>query len=967
MRRIFSWISLLIFAVLSVAQGEPAVQRFRAFREENRSYISAKKGTGRFALSASGSAAPLVVSSSDFPGVLRVAKLLQADIQRVTDVPPDVVCDSLPSAAEIVLIGTLGKNPLLDRLVREKKLDVNDIAGRWETFLLQVVEKPFPGIKRALVIAGSDKRGAIYGMFDLSAQIGVSPWYWWADVPIRHQKKLFVLPGRHSLGEPAVKYRGIFLNDEEPALGRWAVEKFGGFNSQFYEKLFELMLRMKANYLWPAMWWASFNSDDPMNPKLADEYGIVMGTTHHEPMMRAHAEWKPYGGGAWNYETNAAQLRAFWTEGIQRMDSHESIITLAMRGDGDMAMTESTNIALLEKIVADQREILGRVTGKDVRTIPQIWALYKEVQEYYDKGMRVPDDVTLLLCDDNWGNLRKLPALEDPPRSGGYGIYYHFDYVGGPRNYKWLNTNQISRVWEQMNLAYRYGVDRIWIVNVGDLKPMEFPTEFFLDFAWNPDNWPAERLPEYTRLWAERQFGSEHAAAIADILTQYTRYNSRRKPELLAPDTYSLLNFREAETVVADYNRLAEMAERIAKLLPPEYRDAFYQLVLHPVLACANLNDLYVTVAKNRLYAAQGRAATNELAARAKALFDKDAELSRYYNTILAGGKWNHFMDQTHIGYTYWQQPEKNTMPQVEEISVPEAAGMGVAEEGTELFWPQEKSEADLPEFDHFQRQSFYLEVFNRGQSPFSYKIQCEAPWLVFSPQQGVVEKETRVLVSVLWQKAPSGEIRAPITINGPNGTQVVVYAAINNPPVPEPITGFFESTGCISIEAEHYSRTIESASAKWLRIPDLGRTLSAMTPWPVNAPSQSPGDSPRLEYDLYTFHSGEIKVRALLSPTLNFHNSDGLRYAVSIDDEPPQIINMHADFSFQDWEEAVRRNIIEAVSTHQLAQPGAHVLKIWMVDAGVVLQKLIIEMDEGKPSYLGPPETFYQTERSRD
>jgi hypothetical protein len=930
---------------------------------ENSSYISAQKGRERFTLSASGSAAPLVVSSNDFPGVLRVAKILQADIMRVTDILPIVVSDSLPQAAEMVIIGTLGKNPLLDQLVQDKKLDVNDIAGRWETSLLQVVEKPFPGVKRALVIAGSDKRGTIYGMFDLSAQIGVSPWYWWADVPVRHQDKLYVLPGRHSQGEPAVKYRGIFLNDEEPALGRWAVEKFGGFNSQFYEKLFELMLRMKANYLWPAMWWASFNSDDPMNPKLADEYGIVMGTTHHEPMMRAHAEWQPYGGGAWNYETNAAQLQKFWTEGIQRMDSFESIVTLAMRGDGDMAMTASTNIALLEKIVADQREILGRVTGKDVRTIPQIWALYKEVQDYYDKGMRVPDDVTLLLCDDNWGNLRKLPKLADPPRAGGYGIYYHFDYVGGPRNYKWLNTNQISRVWEQMNLAYRYGVDRIWIVNVGDLKPMEFPTEFFLDFAWNPNNWPAERLPEYTRLWAERQFGSEHAAAIADILTQYTRYNSRLKPELLAPDTYSLANYREAETVAADYNRLAEKAEQIAKLLPPQYSDAYYQLVLHPVLACANLNDLYVIVAKNRLYAAQGRAETNELAARAKALFAKDAEFSEYYNHTLAGGKWNHIMDQTHIGYTYWQQPDKNAMPQVTEIAVPKAATMGVAVEGSELYWPQEESEAVLPEFDRLHQQSFYIEIFNRGQSPFSYKIQCQAPWLAFSSQEGIVEKETRVTITVLWQKTPSGETRTPIIISGPDNSQVVVYSEINNPPATKPITGFVESNGCIAIEAEHFSRATESASAKWLRIPDLGRTLSAMTQWPVTAAAQTPGDGPCLEYDLYLFHSGDIKVRALLSPTLNFNDTQGLRYAVAFDDEPPQILNMHADFSFQDWEEAVRRNIIETVSTHQLTQPGAHVLKFWMVDTGVVLQKLIIETGSVKPSYLGPPESCITSE----
>lgn len=345
------------------------------------------------------------------------------------------------------------------------------------------------------------------------------------------------------------------------------------------------------------------------------------------------------------------------------MGDYETIVTLAMRGDGDMAMTEETNSALLERIVADQREILADVTGKDVTTIPQIWALYKEVQDYYDKGMRVPNDVTLLLCDDNWGNLRKLPHLTDKPRSGGYGIYYHFDYVGGPRNYKWLNTNQIERVWEQMHLAYAYGADRIRLVNAGDLKSIEFPIEFFLDYAWNPASRPADRLPEYTRLWAEKQFGSAYAAEIAALLNGYTKFNSCRKPELLSPETHSLMFYREFETVVADYNRLAEQAETIYDKPTANMRDAFYQLVLHPVKACANLHDRYFTVAKNRLYAKQGRGLTNSLAQKAQALFAKDSTLSHYYNNVLSGGKWFHMMDQTHISYTYWQQPPKDVLP----------------------------------------------------------------------------------------------------------------------------------------------------------------------------------------------------------------------------------------------------------------------------------------------------------------
>ncbi|MDZ7288780.1 MAG: glycosyl hydrolase 115 family protein [candidate division KSB1 bacterium] len=962
------------FALLFVGFVQAVSQPVFAFNDV--SYISTKNGKGYFPLSVSSKSAPLYASSQDHPGVLRVLKHLQADIARVTNAPPEISTDKLPAAKEIVLIGTLGRNPVIDALVQDKKLDVNGIAGKWEAFLIQVIEKPLPNLDRALIIAGSDKRGTIFGMYDLAAQIGVSPWYWWADVPVKKKSKIYIRPGRHTLGEPAVKYRGIFINDENPALLGWVNKTFGGFNHHFYEKVFELILRLKGNFLWPAMWGKAFYDDDSLNAPLADEYGVVISTSHHEPMMRAHVEWQRYGSGPWNYEKNEAKLREFWTAGIKRMKNYESIVTLAMRGDGDEPMTEEANIALLQRIVKDQREILSEVTRKDVTSIPQVWALYKEVQEYYDKGMRVPDDVTLLLCDDNWGNIRKLPQRDEKPRAGGYGIYYHYDYVGGPRNYKWLNTNQISRVWEQMHLAYRYGATRIWIVNVGDIKPMEFPIEFFLDYAWNPEQWPAERLPEYTELWAKRQFGAKYAKDIADILTKYTKYNSRRKPELLAPDTYSLVNYREAETVVAEYNELAARAQRISDSLPAEYKDAFYQLVLHPVQACSNLNELYVTVGKNRLYAQQGRAATNALAEKARALFKKDAEITHYYNNVMAGGKWAHMMDQTHIGYTYWQQPDSNVMPEVKEIEIPVAAEMGVAIEGSTHWWPNEKSDAVLPEFDPYHQQTYYLEIFNRGQTPFEYSVQAGAPWVKIDKPIGRIETEERLWISVDWKNAPMGAHRVPITVAGPNDSRVVVQAMINNPSSPkrDELIGFVESNGYVSIEAEHFTRNVAQASPPasadkmsalhWQRIPNLGRTLSAMTPFPVTAPPQTPeGNSPRLEYQIHFFSKGEVKVKAYLSPTLNFHNNQGLRYAISFDDELPQIINMHANKTFQDWEESVRNNVTVAVSKHVLNEPGKHVLKFWMVDPGVVLQKLVIETGKVKPSYLGPPESYHRVE----
>jgi len=947
-------------------------------------YITTDKSKATFTLSESGKSSPLYISSQDYPGVIRVLAQLQTDINNVTNAKPDIVTDAEPSYKEIVIVGTLGKNPLIDKLIQNKKLNVDDIKGKWETFIIQAIENPFPNVHCALVIAGSDKRGTIYGIYDLSEKIGVSPWYWWADVPVKKKPNIYVLPGRFTLGEPKVKYRGIFINDEAPALSGWSVEKFGTdkFNHKLYEHVFELILRLKGNFLWPAMWGRAFYDDDSINPKLADEYGIVVSTSHHEPMMRAHDEWRRYGSGPWNYEKNEVALKDFWRKGIERMGDHESVITLAMRGDGDEAMSPDANVNLLEKIVKDQREIIGEVTGKDVTAIPQVWALYKEVQEYYDKGMRVPDDVTILLCDDNWGNIRKLPKLTDKHRSGGYGIYYHFDYVGGPRNYKWLNTNQISRVWEQMHLAYEYGAKQIWILNVGDIKPLEFPISFFLDYAWNPEKFPAEHLPEYTQLWSEQQFGSEYSEDIADILTKYTKYNSRRKPELLSPSTYGLVNYKEAETILDDYNKIADKAQHIYDSLPTEYKDAFYQLVLHPVIACANLNELYFTVGKNHLYAKQGRVVTNALAEKVKKLFDKDAEITNYYNKIMANGKWNHMMDQTHIGYTYWQQPDRNTMPEVKKIEIPKDSEMGVVIEGSENWWPNpdnigtsDSSEAVLPEFDVYNQQSYYIEIFNRGKSPFEYSTHVEyaahikGPWIQISKEKGRIETEERIWISINWKEIPEGKHKVPIIFTGPNESRVVVQAIINNPSSPkqEQIKGFIESNGYVSIEAEHYTNAVETSTISWQRIPNLGRTFSALTPFPVTATPQTPeGNSPHLEYNIFLLNKGDVKVKAYFSPTLNFHNSTkGLQYAISLDDEKPQIINMTTNPNYPDlnrdnvWAKWVSDNINIVSSKHIIKEPGEHVLKFWMVDPGVVLQKIVVETGEVKQSYLGPPESF--------
>jgi len=607
---------------------------------------------------------PVYIDDDAAKPVATAASLFAEDIGKLVGQQPAIIHANHTPSKGLVIAGVTGKG-IISRLQKTGKLKPAESITQWEGYAIQMVRNPLPNVEQALVVAGNNPRGVAFGLLQLSQQFGVSPWYWWADVPV--VKKVSIeLPANFAMQDhPRVQYRGIFLNDEAPALSGWSKEKFGGFNSKFYSHVFELMLRLKANYIWPAMWGNAFYDDDSTNIDAAESYGIVIGTSHHEPLMRAHDEWRRYGTGKWNYDSNAAALKSFWTKGMQRA-TNEKIVSIGMRGDGDEPMSRETATALLERIVADQRKIIADVTRKPASETPQLWALYKEVQDYYDKGMRVPDDVTLLLCDDNWGNIRRLPSLKEPERRGGYGIYYHFDYVGGPRNYKWINTNHISRIWEQMHLAWAYKARKIWIVNVGDLKPMEFPISFFLDYAWNPDKIGANDLMTYTKNWSAQQFGQQYADSIAHYINTYTKYNSRRKPELLDDRTYSF-NYNEWEGVSSDYTHLWKRAGAYASQLPAQQQDAYFQLVLHPIAASANLYELYYHVAKNKQLAALKDPAANHYAEIAKQNYISDSLITLKYHQ-LNNGKWNHMMSQTHIGYTYWQQPPYNTMPAVQYV-----------------------------------------------------------------------------------------------------------------------------------------------------------------------------------------------------------------------------------------------------------------------------------------------------------
>ncbi len=643
-------LSLLAVAFLMAVQAG-AAPRFVTFQKDAANGLAVVKA---------GKPINILFDNSDDEGLGMAVNSLCADMERVSGTKAQVV--SSPER-ECVIVGTLNSS-FIQQMIKNGKLSTKDLQGKREKYLLLVVDKPMAGIDKALVIVGSDKRGSIYGVYELSQQMGVSPWYWWMDVPTQKHADVYINKGIYTDGEPKVEYRGIFINDEWPSFGNWATTHFGGINSKMYAHVFELILRLKGNFMWPAMWSSAFFDDDKDNGVLANKMGIVMGTSHHEPMDLAQRDWKRRGEGAWNFQTNREGLLKFWKSGIERSKNWETIVTLGMRGDGDMPMDESDdNRKLLENVVAAQRKIITDVTGKPVEKTPQVWALYKEVQDYYDQGMKVPDDVTLLLCDDNWGNVRRIPSLSAPKRKGGYGMYYHFDYVGGPRCVTWLNTNSMPRVWEQMNLTYHHGVDKMWIVNVGDLKPMEYPIQFWFDMAWNPEEFTADNLAEHSVRFCASVFGEKYAEEAARLLRTYAKLNHRVTPEQLNDQTYSM-NYGEWERVVGEYNQLVQDVEALEKQMPADMQDALFQLLGYPIKACSNLYDMYYAVAMNKRLAKKKNPLANAWADRAEACFKRDAALMQQYHRM-NNGKWNHMMDQIHIGYTSWNTPKKATMPKV--------------------------------------------------------------------------------------------------------------------------------------------------------------------------------------------------------------------------------------------------------------------------------------------------------------
>ena len=955
-------------------------------------YVLHESAPGAFRLAAGGTAASILVSGEDWQGVVRAASDLGQDIGRVTGTAAQVVKADTPRQGSII-VGTIGKSPLIDGLVKAGKLDVDGVRGQWESFVIETVDG-------SLVVAGSDKRGTIYGIYDISEKIGVSPWYWWADVQPRKSASLYVREGRYVQPSPKVKYRGIFINDEWPSFGGWATAKFGGLNSKMYAHMFELLLRLKANYLWPAMWATAFNEDDPKNPELADMYGIIMGTSHHEPMMRAHKEYTKRRDevGAWNYATNKARLDSFFTDGLRRNKAYDNIITIGMRGDGDVAMSDGgdeQNMRVLADVVKGQREIIRNVYGCDPQEVPQLWAIFTEVQRYYDKGFTVPDDVLLLFCDNNWGYLRRTGPEKEQGRKGGLGLYYHIDMNGGPWNDRWVTTTTVPKLREQLHLAYRTGIDDLWIINVGDLKPKEMPIDFIMRYAWNPDLIKPGCEQAYLTEWAAQCFGDGLSTDVADIVARYTKYNLWRKAEVQVPGLFSIANHREADRVDSLWLSLEEKAEAVRRQVPGESLDAYYQLVYYPAVASSGVARMYNAVARNRAFARQGRPQAAAWQQLAESLFERDRRLTAYYNDTLAGGKWKNMMQDKHIGYTKWSMPDDNILPRMKAVTPVEGAQMGVVAEGNEHA-DNYNSALALPVFDSMLDQNYYIDVFNRGTAGFQFTATCSEPWVKLSESKASIDGadgERRILVSIDWSKAKTGCNEATVTLEGGGKAVDVAVKAVKGD-APEIKGRFFGnlSGAEFSVPAHMFSRNLTGEGQSWTLLPGLGRGEGCMGAGDVcrQAGGDLTSNRPTLEYQMLLPDTNVVTLCICILPVQDVQPERGLRLAVQIDGQKPVVLDARQGF-VDTFAEYTKENLALSPNLKPLpevektiiltgygqerrnevfdnmrwltarlpvAGGGLHTLKIMMVDPEVVLERIIVNPDNAHPSYFGAPET---------
>jgi len=633
--------------------------------------LSSEKSSGAMPIVTADEVAVIVTDAADAPVVATAADCVASDMLAVTG-KALATSHELPTGKPVIIAGTVGQSPTVDALIASGKADASQVAGRWEAYSLQMVEQPLQGIDRALVIIGGTPRGTAYGLFHLSRLAGVSPWIWWADVAPEKKTALYASGDRLTVGEPSVKYRGIFINDEDFALFPWASKgidkQYNNIGPNTYARVMELLLRLRANTLWPAMhlcseaFWA--NKD---NLPVARKYDIMLGSSHCEQMLRDNEwEWRhePWNGTNedWNYVTNTAKIQRYWEERVAESVGYDGMYTLGMRGVHDWGISgypsTEDKVRGLTDIIGFQRSLLGMYFD-DVTKVPQLFIPYKEVLDAYNAGLQVPEDVTLCWVDDNHGYIRQLPKPAEQARSGGNGIYYHLSYWGTPADYLWIASHSPSLISYELSRAYDQGVRTLWVINVGDIKPAEMELEFCMDLAWDVDQWKPESAIGYNRAWAARTFGEDYADEIAAIKKDYYRLAAGGKPEHVHMIAYT---YDDKDRRICDYEALAARVDALKARIPATLQDAFFQLIEYPVKGAYYMNVKTFRAAQSIELGNLGHSELAlQYAADARKAYRMIEQLTNQYNNDIAGGKWNGMMNFKPRGLEQFNMPATAT------------------------------------------------------------------------------------------------------------------------------------------------------------------------------------------------------------------------------------------------------------------------------------------------------------------
>lgn len=953
-------------------------------------------------------------------GVKKVAGKVAKDVEGTLSFCPEI-CETAVPAKQAVIAVTAGSGKLAETLC-SKISKLGQVEGKRESYAFIVAENPVEGIESALVIYGSDKLGTIYGLFHLSELLGVTAMVDWGDCQYVKQDS-FILKEEDSFvsKEPSVKYRGFFINDEWPCCGNWATSHFGSFNAKMYDHIFEYLLRMKGNYLWPAMWAENFMLDGPdlESMKLADEYGIYIGMSHHEPCMRSGAEYSkvrepksPYGD-AWSYVTNKEGILRFWEDGVKRSIGHNVFPTVGMRGENDSKMLGedsliSDNVRLLKEIITKQREMIHEHLETDGKKVPQLFAVYKEVEDYYFgggseeglRGFKELEDVTLLLCEDNWGNMRALPEAFERNHRGGFGMYFHLDYHGDPVSYEWVSSTELSKIWEQMTEAYEYGVRELWIVNVGDVKFQEFPLNYFMDLAYDFEKWGSlapNSTKEYTKAWIESVFGSytskEEREEIQEVLEGYLKINALRKPESLNDTVYHPAHYLECEKLLSFCGKLEEKNERLWKILEERgMGDAYFSMIYFSAEASFNLLKMHLYSGKNHLYASQGKAVANEYDKLVEACIEKDEALKTQMAEFKEG-KWAGMELASHIGFTNWND-EDWRYPVRHIIRLPKKPRLVVTRADKTQHYTNQYFPITLviDDFVVSSSKKAKIQIANGGQGSVKWKIQegarkvgldgiahesgegsrCE--WLEFSQISGETALQDEVEISLKEENLPLGEeVSCSFEIKTETEFVPVLVKALQKDTSALPEGAFLAEHGMFVIDAVHYADKqaglYEGEAVEFEELYDFGKYQSGIKAFPVTASFDSKENAPSITYELYSEEEKDCFLNLYTSPANPLIYGGKLSMEVSVNEGAGKLVEFtEAGYKGGEpgcipWEQAVL-NQEHVGSTEISLKKGLNKITVFAREAGMVLERLVVYPKdiERAVSYLGEKECIRVT-----